>query len=305
MTSNQGGARLKTDTPINPYFANISENPEYAVRKMLAQVEWEGEVPVDLIGLCDMYDYPYIFEERPSMREEGTTEVYEGQNRIVINTAGQVPTDDFSEDDTQRRRQRFTLAHEIGHCALRSHTDTDLQQSLDEKNNPHRTSYQKQKENQANSFAANLLIPTEHFRQFLKGKSLKDLKALVQEISDTYDVSIEMAVQRLAAAVRFPCITIVFQDGKAKRVPAFSAAFQETGLFFAKGDPIPTSTSAHRLHLGKTDTDFEQTNYRTAGTWFPGKPWLVEKFKVYERSFTMGSGRVITVLEIEEIEVEW
>jgi hypothetical protein len=290
---------------LNPYFASIEENAETSVRKLLRETEWDGTVPVDLMTICDLNDWGPDFIELPDMKEEGKTELSLSGCRIVLNTHGKSNKTGLCEQPTERRRQRFTLAHEIGHCYFRSHSDYELQEALQDKANIHHKTYNRTRESQANGFAANLLIPTDHFKEFLKGKSYKDLQALVDEISDTYDVSFETAIQRLAAMTGYPCMAIVFKDGKAKRVPSYSSDFQETKLFFAKGDPIPATTSAHRLHIGRTDADYELTNYRTAGTWFPNKPWLSDKFTVKERSFNMGAGRIITFLEIEEVEQNW
>ena len=121
---------------FNPYFENTNEDSEYEANKVLAEIDWNGDIPIDPLGICEMYGIECIFAEDPSMREEGTTKFCgEGDFYIFINTYGKDCIDGFSEDQTIRRRQRFTLAHELAHCTFKSHTNLQLQKNLSNKKN--------------------------------------------------------------------------------------------------------------------------------------------------------------------------
>ncbi|WP_321529108.1 ImmA/IrrE family metallo-endopeptidase [Sedimenticola selenatireducens] len=77
------------------------------------------------------------------------------------------------------RRQRFTLAHELGHFVLhqkngREFVDKILYRNMD--SNP--------EEAEANAFAADLLMPEDEFRQFISRGSDQ-----VEEIASRFNVS--------------------------------------------------------------------------------------------------------------------
>lgn len=295
---------MQTTKHLNPYFINTEEDSETAVRRLLKQSEWTDELPINLQLLCELNDYELVFEPRSNMREEGTTELSEYSSKIIINTQNKLVKDGFSQDVTERRRQRFTLAHEIGHCFLNSHKDYELQAELiTNPNNPHRGSYNRKRESQANGFAANLLIPSDHFIDFLKtkntGNNCDELITLINEISDTYDVSFEVAINRLATKISYPCLCAVFVKGQTLRVPAYSDDFRETGLYFGKKSLIPKGTSAHRLSEGKTEIQ-EAFKHPNTERWFPENYHSSDKYKIFERSIDMGKERIISFLEFIE-----
>lgn len=151
----------------SPYFENTNEDPEYEAGKVLSEVGWDGTLPIDVLAICEMYGLECFFEADPSMQEEGTTKfLRDGDFYILINTYNTDCIDGFSNNQTKRRRQRFTLAHELAHCTYKSHVNLQLQQNLTDKSNPHSKTYTKIREHQANQFAAHLLVPKKAFQNF-------------------------------------------------------------------------------------------------------------------------------------------
>ena len=233
----------------SPYFQDTDEDPEYEARKVLAEIGWDGSLPIDLLYICEMYGLECIFASDPSMREEGTTKFRsEDDFYIFINTDKTDCIDGFSNTPTKRRRQRFTLAHEIAHCIYESHTNFRLQQKFNNARNPHRKNYEKIRENQANQFAAYLLIPREAFQKFSKRYGWSDISRLIQQTANEFDVSMEVAAQQTARLSDYPCISILFHlNGIPKRVPVYSDEFRETKLFYPKSQNAPEGTAAAQL----------------------------------------------------------
>ncbi|MEX0732376.1 MAG: ImmA/IrrE family metallo-endopeptidase [Aquisalimonadaceae bacterium] len=78
------------------------------------------------------------------------------------------------------RRQRFTLAHELGHFIL--HSGGDHRDFVDKA--LFRSDQTSPEETEANRFAAGLLMPSEEFKRFAKDQSSK-----VEDIAEYFGVS--------------------------------------------------------------------------------------------------------------------
>jgi hypothetical protein len=92
-----------------------------------------------------------------------------------------------------RRRQRFTIAHEIGHFVL--HRDLIEVGLVDDE--LYRSDLSNDLERQANYFAAQLLLPAEWVRQFYKGE--KSLSKLA-EIFDVSENALRIRLKELRLA---------------------------------------------------------------------------------------------------------
>lgn len=290
----------------SPHFQDTDEAPEYEARKVLAEIGWDGSLPIDLLHICDMYGLECIFSSDPSMREEGTTKFRsEDDFYIFINTNKTDCIDGFSYTQTKRRRQRFTLAHEIAHCIYKSHTNFSLQQELNNAHNPHRKYYEKKRENQANQFAAHLLIPREAFQKLSSRCGWSNISRLIQQTANEFDVSIEVAAQQTARLSDYPCISILFHlSGIPKRVPVYSDEFRETKLFYSKSQNAPEGTAAVQLLSQENQSVIvKKKEFPDATIWFPSASnWTAEKFSVTETSFRLSQYGIVAFLEICEID---
>jgi len=287
----------------NPLLENTNEAPEYEAQRVLTEIGWDGVPPVDLMEICEMYGFEYFFEPKPLMKEEGTTKFRgEGDFFILINTHNSDCKDGFSNNQTLRRRQRFTMAHELAHCTYKSHTNLALQKNLAHRENPYSKPYTKLRESQANEFAAHLLVPRKAFKEISHRVGWNNPKQIIEETSETFDVSLQVAAQQVAQFADFPCIAIVFNpDGLPKRIPSYSPYFQETELFYSRHQSVPEGTSARKLMNSINAGSVSTQVFQSASTWFPEvHEAKTEKFSVTETSFKLGPYGILSFLEIED-----
>jgi IrrE N-terminal-like domain len=286
---------------LNPFFENVNENPEYEANRILTDFGWDGTLPVDLLAICEANDFEVKFFPYPDMKEPATTKFFSrGYFHIVINTYGTDNLNGFSTDPMLYRRQRFSLAHEMGHSIFKSHVNTELQKNLQNDSNPHSQEYKKRMENQANQFAAHLLIPNKAFKKHFRYIDPSSIDKVIFKVADLFDVSIQVAVQQVSRLVDFPCIAILFNaDGSTLRTPAFSSDFSETKLFYPKSQDVPFGTQAAQILKNIQSVQCMKKHYRDASIWFPDAPaWKAEKFSIKETSIALGSYGVASFLEI-------
>lgn len=153
--------RIRSEQRI-PTFDPIDTPPEDAAR--LVRMQWGMPVgPVrNLIGWIEAAGCLVIEEDFGTTRVDGMSQWVNDIPLIFINTA--VPTD----------RKRLTLAHELGHLVL------------------HASEVTEDVEDQANAFAAELLMPIEVIRPQLRGLRVDALFDLKRE----WGVSMGALVER-------------------------------------------------------------------------------------------------------------
>lgn len=296
-------------TATNPYFLNLSENPRLAALRVLADGEITT-VPVDLIKLAQMHDWSLSFEDfgdPDDKLRDGRFEI-DGNEQISIfvNTQDLLDKDGFSCDPVKRLRQRFSMAHEIGHAHFDTHKDKELQNRLSVENNPlHGKRYGYERETQANEFASELLMP-----QWDVAKQVKTLKwdnffgAVEILAADTYDVSFLSCALRLAKEADFPAMCLYFNSAcKLAQVPARSRDHKDTGFFFESKSPIPQRTLAHDVANDPNCTTWKrkQSNCKN---WFPDSK-NADKYELQEQVRRLGSFGFLVFLSFNEKEIEY
>lgn len=147
-----------------------------------------------------------------------------------------------------RRRQRFTIAHELGHFLFSWHQPSDpggftcrsedLWLSDGRAHNRHR-----RQEEEANLFAIELLAPAERVRPFLQ--SLPDLEHVVR-LSNDLDISRQAAVRRYVSLHPRRLAFVVSQDGECDYVVR-GGGFP--ALRVAKGRTLPQLPSPARASV--------------------------------------------------------
>jgi Zn-dependent peptidase ImmA (M78 family) len=96
-------------------------------------------------------------------------------------------------------RQRFTIAHEVGHLLLHGRDDLHVDRDFRVHRRDDRSSQAiDAQEIAANAFAAELLMPTVFMRAEVSGAPVAfDDDARVQDLARTFEVSVQAMVIRL------------------------------------------------------------------------------------------------------------
>lgn len=186
------------------------------------------------------------------------------------------------------KRKRFSLGHEIGHWQL--HRGMDFACLHEDIGNP--SDKTKQKEREADRFAANLLMPWFLFRPIARSFSHADFKA-VSELSCRFQTSL------VATAIRFV---------ESNVVPAMIVCHdQEKRQWFKRSKDIPErwfprdtvdhDSYAFDILYGKAEENTHQQKV-SAESWFDRAE--AADYLVLEQSAPYIDGKVISLLEFFE-----
>lgn len=288
---------------LNPYFLNLSENPRQAAGAVLRDANLEDACPVDLEKLCRRHDWSLVFQEFGDGRDAYVEIDADSRVSIFINTDKSFEKDAFSLDQLIRARQRFSMAHEIGHATMKSHKDRDLQNALSVEKNIHGKRYGFQRESQANEFASELLLPQVQLDRLLKRFNWNSFFSGAEEIAAAFEMSLMATALRLAKEAPFPAMLIIFDsDGKAQQVPARSRDHTETGFFFSHGDTIPKGTLSDEL-FNKPDCATTRKKQGDCRAWFSSHK--APLYSLDEQVRRLGRFGLMAFLGFEEKETEY
>ncbi len=200
----------------------------------------------------------------------------------------------IADSISNRHRQRFNIAHELGHFELHrrrrprsSCTSADLGSWSDKETS-------RDPEREANTFAAALLLP-EAFFAALCDEADPSLDR-VSELAARFNVSLTATALRYIHFSPEPCVVILSEGDRATwAIP--NAAFRELGVYIESRVRLDSSSLAHRA--------FQKKNSRVVGkvrldTWAaPGQydpDALVREESWYSEDF----GSVLTLLWANE-----
>ena len=192
---------------------------------------------------------------------DGMLEFLDGRFHIYCNLDSLIAPDS--------PRARFTIAHELGHYFIDSHRialTTGRAQ-------PHGSSCQYESpllpEQQADLFAANLLMPARRF--VAKAKAHPPGLPAILKLADSFATSVTAAALRYVDADLRPCAAIKWDSRgyawKLLSTSAFRSFFRTT---FQSPDALPPDCPTRRALTRQTppDTGFFQAG-TTASAWFP------------------------------------
>lgn len=289
---------------LNPYFFNLSENPRVSAGSLLRDTGAIETVPVNLVKLCKKQDWNLVFVDFNDERDAMLSIDGDNQITISINTDESEQKGSFSKEPTLLARQRFSMAHEIGHACLKSHTDSGAQQQLNSRFNPHGRRYERTRESQANEFAAELLIPQSHLEVYLKSFGWDTFFAGSEKISESFEVSMLAAANRAAKEAPFPAMLLFFNpNGRLHQVPARSRYHADTGFFFEQKGLIPKRTLVDDL-ANKPDCNTRLRRYTDCTAWFPTSA-KAKDYQLAEQSIRLGKYGFLTFLSFTEKEIEY
>ncbi len=161
-------------------------------------------------------------------------------------------------------RVNFTLAHELGHFLLHRLAYPDGIQ-CGEQDMVRWDSEYAQVEQQANTFAANLLMPLDDFRRQIDAGAKVDLD-MISQCADRYQVSLIASVLRWLSYTERRAVLVVSRSGYILWSRASDPALRTGAYFRTSGAPIevPALSIVGRQDqtVGKAGADL------AAGIWF-------------------------------------
>lgn len=187
----------------------------------------------------------------------------------------------------RRTRQRFTIAHELGHFLLPWQRQTTFEcSSADLDPNGKRSEW----ETQANEFAAQLLLPDSLFKAQLRRLGEPELMH-VSKLGDQFETSIEFTARRYVELSEYPC-AVVFSKDNVVRYTVESPYFEHR-LCVRKGTALPTKSTS-RAASG----DSEEWCDLDAYWWLEESRSSRQPEEVYEQTLWQESGYKVTLLTL-------
>jgi hypothetical protein len=194
-------------------------------------------------GLDDVIETPLseiifgrgaFYEEKPLVGKEGEIITANGRSIITLNS-----------NSSFENRKRFTAAHELGHYEMHRNLHPLLVDSEQELLSWYQGGAH---EMEANEFAAELLMPSDRFGRFCKGKVFGP--DVIQSISKYFKVSKVAAMLRFARRGNYPVFIVCSVDNKMKW-------FKRSDDFtyyssFSSGVPPPEGSVAREMFTTQT-----------------------------------------------------
>lgn len=169
-------------------------------QKLINDLYFDEIEDIDLEGIAFLNNG--FIEYKPLKGAEG---------QIVMNGKNAIITIDSGISSIQK--QRFVLAHELGHLLMHKQTkhnffNCDINAFLDWNSN-------RLEETEANYFAANLLMPKALFLRYCK-KDSKFSMNTIYDISETFKTSITATLIRFVDIGTYPAALIFIKNGIIK-----------------------------------------------------------------------------------------
>lgn len=204
-------------------------------------------------------------------------EPLQGSEARLLSIPGKQSIITISSNESYRPRQRFSIAHELGHLEL--HRKKLHLISCDSRSiTPFRNS-EPDFELQANQFASHLLLPSRFLNRIYKNQDISF--DAIDETATQFEVSLTAAGSRYMSFVDEPLAFVISRKGRIIRfVP--SNLFSDSDLFIKVSEDIESETIADKLARGQT----------VRPGWYnvPAKSWLrgdsfIKNAEVKEWSF--------------------
>ncbi|MBR3722082.1 MAG: ImmA/IrrE family metallo-endopeptidase [Selenomonadaceae bacterium] len=158
----------------------LRNNARRAASKLLNDKK-NFSIPIDVISIASALGYKVYSAKFKNNQISGGVK--------FLNEDAAVKGEIYVNENDSWQRQRFTIAHEIGHCVLHREKHNDgILENIDMFRNPNNHS---EEEIEANEFAASILMPENEVRkQWLKWRSTEIL-------ADVFNVSLSAMSFRL------------------------------------------------------------------------------------------------------------
>ena len=184
---------------------------------------------------------------------------------------------------TSKGRINFTLAHEFGHYLMHRLAFPNGMQCSQQDVVRWDAEY-KQIEQEANTFAAYLLMPLDDFRRQLDPRTVATLD-LLSYCADRYEVSLVAATLRWLTYTERRAVLVVSRDGFALWARSSDTAFKSGVYIKTSGRPVPIPKASVAARPGAFADARIGVNH-AAGVWFP-EPCLETSLVSENYDFTL------------------
>lgn len=265
--------------------------PNYYANNLLDKLKIKSVKDLQLLEL--------IARERGALVQDKSLKGAEA--RIAI--AGRKAVITVSTLITDPRRRRFSIAHELGHFEMhRNHGNLALCTAADlEDWSAKRAGAEREQE--ANHFAAALLLPERFFEAPSRNK--EPSLDFIAELADAFNVSLTATAMRFMQFTNEPCAIVFSKDGVIKWFHE-SKAFKELGVFVEVRSKPDPATLAAALWEGRSTS--KRPRRVQASAWFAAGNWNKDATIVEQSWIFSEYGSMLTLLwvddDIEDFDVD-
>lgn len=224
--------------------------------------------PVDIYSVCNSYDIKVCFEDISAA--EAFLVVTAGKKSIIIN----------ERKILYAPRQRFTIAHEVGHFFIPWHHSQCACYKIGDFDTSNAT------ENEADIFASELLIPTTSLISKIRGRTIT--LELIKELAQEYNVSLGAMTRKVIAYTDEKVIALLYYGTGRKIVQAQSRNFD----LHLRPDVIRASAAKELLNSRYSNESMKRI--LNCGEWFveTNNDFEIVEESMYQPNFS----RVFTIL---------
>ncbi|NKF08281.1 ImmA/IrrE family metallo-endopeptidase [Clostridium gasigenes] len=224
--------------------------------------------PIDLNKVCEKLDIKVNYE--PLCSIEALLIVSRGKRNIILNNS----------KAAYPQRERFTIAHEIGHYIMPWH------ENLQQCDNVVDFKSDDDFECQANDFASELLVPKSNLLEDIKHKKISI--SLIKNLAEKYNVSLVVMARKVLKHTDAEAVVLIYWPNGKKYIQMMSGTFKEE-----LKDGSITKSSAHKL-LTSYNTSAEIKSVLDSSIWFKESK---NTYIIVEESMLQNKlGRVFTLL---------
>lgn len=152
--------------------------------------------PINVEWVLKYFEFELIYDE--DLKADALMFIKNARKRIVLN-----PKSSLS-------RERFTLAHELGHYLIPHHVEMMYKCQV----NQELGHIQKPEESEANGFAAEFLVPTEHICGLISGQEISH--GLIKELEEIYQISKPLSAIQAVKNYHSPAVMYQVRNGIAQ-----------------------------------------------------------------------------------------
>lgn len=206
------------------------------ISSVLNQVLGAEHFPIQVATIAQEYSYTLFPDDPITLIKGAALSSFDGA--LLRAPAGEKGWGIIYNDAiTSKGRINFTLAHEFGHYLIHRLAHPQGmhcgQQDVARWESDHR-----KLENEANTFAAYLLMPLDDYRRQINSRSAVNLDA-ISHCADRYNVSFIAATLRWLEYTERRAVLVVSREGFMLWARSSKAALRTGAFFRTSGSPIP------------------------------------------------------------------